>query len=186
MAQPSAHASQQAASANRNEDCIRQHGTLLTDLHSNRRLPGNHVRIVIRMHKHPLIFFPPLHSASASGIVIVPFQNDRGSQRTHRVDLDRRRGPRHDDNRVQPQLGRSQRNTLRMVASRGGNHSVCALRLIKAGDLVVGPPQFEGKRALQVLALEPNVAVQTSRQLRGPLQRRALRHLVDTGLSNAL
>jgi hypothetical protein len=122
---------------------------LAQDLHADGALAGDHFRIVERMHEaQPLAL---LEFQRVRVRVIVGFAGEHhfaaAALDGQHLDLWRRR--RHHDHCPAADLGRRQRDTLRMVAGRGTDHAALELVGGEMGDLVVGAAQLEGKDRLQ-------------------------------------
>ena len=132
---------------------------LAQDLHADRALAGDHVRIVEGVHESQLLL-----AFQGQGVVVgvgvgIAMQHDLdvgAAARLDRVDLDRRRGGRHHDQRTAAQPAGRQRDALRMVAGRGADHAALELLGRQVGHLVVRAAQLEAEYALHVLALEIN------------------------------
>ena len=96
---------------------------LAHDLHAHRALPGDHFRIVVWVHEGERAFaFQPQRLGVRLG-VRVAVQAHLGAARAHRIDLDARRGDRHDDGGAAAQALRGKGHALRMVARTRGDHA---------------------------------------------------------------
>ena len=180
------YAGDQTAAAHGHEHRVQGSRMLAQDLLADGPLTGDDLGIVVRVDEdHALV---PLQDARMFiGVVIgVPMQHHFRAPAAHRRDFDGRRGFRHDDGRLDAHPRRRQSHPLGMVARAGGNHAGLALRLIEAGDLVVGPAHLEGEHRLQVLALDEHAIAQTHGQLVHGIQRGFLGHLIDPGGKNLL
>ncbi|MNF85343.1 hypothetical protein D3C84_677350 [compost metagenome] len=98
---------------------------------------------------------------------------------THRLHLDVRGAAWHDDDRLDAELLRAQRQALGVVAGGGGDYPARLLFLAELGDLVVGAADLEGEHRLQVLALEQDLVVQPFGEAARRLQGSFHRHVVD-------
>ena len=101
------------------------------------------------------------------------------AEATHRIHFDVCRGNRHHDQRFQPQTGRRERHTLRVVARRRGNHAACFLLVGQPGHHRVGPAQLEAVHRLTVFALHQNHVVEARREFFHFLQRGGLHRFID-------
>jgi threonine dehydratase len=70
---------------------------LAHDLHADRALAGDHLGVVVGMHEHQAAAAPQLQRPLVRLGVRIAVQDDLCAARRHRVDLDARRGDRHDD-----------------------------------------------------------------------------------------
>jgi hypothetical protein len=144
---------------------------LAQDLHGDGALPGDHVGIVERMHETQAVLFLQQPGMRIGIGIRVTGQDDLAAQGRHRVDLQLRRGGRHDDDRLAAQLPGRQRDTLRVVA---------AFKLLRTElrHLVVGAAQLEGKNRLAVFALQVHPVRQALRKVLGQGQLGLYRHIV--------
>jgi len=120
------------------------------------------------------------------GVVVgLAVQHHFGAARRHRVDLDLRRGHRHDDDGAAAELLRGQRHALRMVAGAGRDHAALERGRRQVRHLVVRAAQLEREHRLQVLALEQQRVAEALRQAGRALERRFDGHVVDARLEDA-
>ena len=84
--------------------------------------------------------------------------------RAHRLDLDLRRGLRHDDERADAEVAGRERHALRVVAGAGRDDAARPLGVGQVRDPVVGAAQLEAEDRLQVLALEQDLVAEPARQ----------------------
>ena len=87
----------QAAAADRHEDRVELAAALAQDLHADRALAGDHVRIVERMHEHQAALARERQRVLVGAVVVVAVQHHLAAEVAHRLHLDVRRGLRHDD-----------------------------------------------------------------------------------------
>lgn len=124
--------------------------------YGQRTLARNHVRVVEGVH-HGQALLPRQPLGLLRRLVVVaPVQldGDGGApEGAHGVDLDLRRGQRHDDDRLDVVLGGGEGHALRVVPRGAGHDAALQVRGRGGHDFVVGPPQLEGEDGLQVLAL---------------------------------
>jgi hypothetical protein len=92
-------AGDEAAAAHRNEDRIGV-GLLTQDLHADRALPGDHLRIVVRMDEHEATLLLELDGLGVRVGVGVAVQHHLRAARGDRFNLDARRRHRHHDDRA--------------------------------------------------------------------------------------
>ena len=103
---------------------------LAQDFHGDRALPGDHVRIVERMHEHQSALARDLHGPFVGLIVVVAVQDDLAAQIGDRLHLDFGRRQRHDDDRGDAARARTERDALGVIAGGSANHA--ALRADRA------------------------------------------------------
>jgi len=103
----------------------------------------------------------------------------------HCIDLDLRRGRRHDDHRPATELARRERHALGMIAGRGGDDAALSLRRRQVGHFVVGAAQLEREHRLHVLALEQHAVADPCREIRREFEWRFDRHVIDAGVENS-
>ena len=138
------------------------------------------------MHEREL---PAAHDAHRLGVCLVvgvAFEDDGRAERRHRVDLDLRCRDRHHDRRLGPEPLRRERDTLGVVAGRGGDDAPPQLRRRQAGHLVVRPAELEREDWLEVLALQEQPVAEALRQERRLLERRLDRDVVDVRVEDRL
>ena len=123
----SSDAGNQAAAANATEDRMNGLRVLAQDFHADRTLPGDHLRIVERMHESQLLGFLEFECVRVGVIVGLARQDHLGASRLHRLHLDLRRRRRHHDHRPATHLVRGQGDALRMIP--GGRADYPALEL---------------------------------------------------------
>ena len=104
---------------------------------------------------------------------------------TDSVDLDLRRGDRHDDGGSDAELLRREGNALGMIAGRGTDDALVARRRREACDAVIGAADLERKDRLQVLALQQDLAVKARAEARHRVKGALDRHVIDTGIEDA-
>ena len=135
---------------------------LAQDLHRDRALAGDHVRVVERMHEGQSLRRSRSFERVRVGVgVAVAVQDDLAAERAHGVDLQLRRRHRHDDRRRGSRgVCALQRDALGVVARRGADHAALELLGRQLGHLVVGPAQLEAEDRLRVFALEQHLVAQ--------------------------
>ena len=89
-------------------------------------------------------------------IVGIAVQHHASAEVANRLYFYQRSGARHHNSRLHAQLASCHCNTLRVIASRSGNHSAIALCLTEPAHLAVGSAQFKGEHGLQILTLQPD------------------------------
>ncbi len=109
----------------------------------------------------------------------IAMQHHLAATGAHALHLQLRRGARHDDGGLDAQFARRQRQALRMVTRRGGDHAAGELFGRQLRQLVVGAANLEGEHRLQILALEQNLVAEPLGKLAGGLQRGFDGHVVD-------
>jgi hypothetical protein len=174
------------AAADRNEDRVDRARMLPQDFHADRALPGDHFRIVERMHVGERAAALELQSLLVGLGVGIAVQHDLGAARRDRVHLDARRGDRHHDHRLAAQALRRERHALRMVPRARRDHAAAQARLRQPGHLVVGAAQLEREYRLQVLALDQHAVAEALGKPRRRIERRLDRHVVDARLQDPL
>ncbi len=174
----SADAGDQAATANGDEHGVDRSCMLAQDLHADRSLPGDHVRIVERMDEGELVLFLERQRVLVSVRIRVAGQHDLAAARAHRLDLEPRRRCRHHDHGAAAKCPGRQRHALRMISGRCTDDAAPELRVRKMGHLVVRAAQLEAEHALHVLALEIDAIAGALRQCLCELQRGLDRHVI--------
>ncbi len=154
---------------------------LAQDFHADGALAGNHMRIVERVHERQLEFLFQRQRVVVGIGVRVAEQHDFAAASPNRVHLDLRRGGRHHDHCAAAELGRRQRQPLRMVACGSANHAALELGRGQAGHLVVSAAQFETEHALHIFTLEINLVANALRQGRRKFKWGLNRDIVDAG-----
>ena len=158
---------------------------LTEDLHADRALPGDHVRIVERMHEREVVLVHQTLSVFvclAVGLAVQTISTPRAATAST---LSVGRGRRHDDDGATSEFVRRERDALRMVARRGGDDATGALLIGESGHLVVRAAELEGEDLLQILALEEHAVVEPTGQVGRDLERRLDRNVVHVGVENA-
>ncbi|VVP47573.1 hypothetical protein PS732_05312 [Pseudomonas fluorescens] len=164
-------AGNQPAAADRDKNRVQRLRVLAQNLHRHGALPGNGMRIVVRVDVDVAFFVDQFQRVGQGFRERITVQHHFAATRTHAFDLDFRGGLGHDDGGFHTQHFRRQGQTLRMVARRRGDHATGALLVGQLGQLVVGAANLEGEHGLQVFALEPNVITQPLGELASILQR---------------
>ncbi len=171
----------QTAATDRNKDRIQLARLLTKNLHRHRALPGDGVGVVIRMDVDEALFVDQLQRVSQRFREGIAVQHHCCSSGAHTLDLDLRRGARHDDGRLDAQLTRRQCQALGMITRRCRHHAPCSLLCGQLRELVVRPANLEREHRLQVFALEQHLIAQPFGQLASALQRRFDGNVVDAG-----
>ena len=122
---------------------MRVAGLLPQDLHADRALPGDHVRVVERMNERELALARDCQRVLVGLFVLVAVQDHFAAEVDYRLDLDARRGLRHDDRRRDAAPAGSERHALRVVAGRGADHAAPGDGLGEVRDLVVRAAHLE-------------------------------------------
>ena len=128
------------------------------------------------------------HQAVGLGLGVavgLTVQHDLRPAGTNGVDLERRRGDRHDDHRTAAEFGCGEGNPLRVVASRGADDSTGTLLRAELGHFVVGTAHLEREDRLEVLALEQHLITGARRKRRGIVKGRFDCDVVDVGGQDA-
>jgi hypothetical protein len=121
------NARDQAAAADAAEHGMNRLGVLAEDLHADRPLAGDHLRVVERVHEAQLLGFLEFAGAREGVVERLPDQHHFTAKGSHRLDFDLRRRRRHDDHRPTTELGRRQRHALRMITGRRADHAAFQL-----------------------------------------------------------
>jgi len=101
--------------------------SMTQDLHCNRSLSGNHIGIIVRVDENSALALLQFERARIGIAVGIAVQDNGRAKGLHRGDLDRRGSYRHDDGRPARQALSGQRDSLRVVARRCGDHTALAL-----------------------------------------------------------
>ena len=113
------------------------------DLHADRALPRNDIRIIERVHKRQSALLLQLERMMEGFVVTLAVEHHFGTPLAHRVDLHRRCGRRHHDDRVAPQSIGSQRHALSMVARRARDDAAVTILQVQVRHLVVRTADLE-------------------------------------------
>jgi len=157
---------------------------LAQDFHRHRALAGDHFRIVEGVDEGQLLGLFQFEGVGVGFVVGIAEQHDLAAAPLDGVDLDARRRGRHDDDRPAADLGRRQGHTLGVVACRGADDAALEFFGRKAGDLVVGAAQLEGKHRLHVFALEQDLVADADGKVRRQFERRFNRNVVNLCVEN--
>jgi len=155
-------AGQQPAAAGRHHQQIQRRATARQNLFDqflgDSALPGHHMRVVEGRDEDaaPLLCHAGDGGIGRLGVAVV--QHHLGAIAAGGGKLGRRGVHRHDDGRLHPQHRRRQGDGLGVVAGRIGDDADRALHRREAGDGVVGAAHLEGAGALEILALEQQLA----------------------------
>ena len=133
---------------------LRQRTTLAQNLHANRALPGNHLRIVVGVHEGQVLLDCHAIGVRLRLIVRISMQDHLGPQSPHGIDLDARGRHGHNDYRRTCQLVRGECNTLCMVPSGRGNDHAGTYGRIQVRHFVICSAQLKGKHRLHVLTFQ--------------------------------
>ena len=158
---------------------------LAQDFHRDGALPGDHVRVVEGVHEGQALLALQVQGMLVGVRVALAMQHHLAAQAPHGIDLHLRCGDGHHDDGLAPQLARTQRHALRMVAGRRADHTALELRGRELGHLVVGAAQLEAEHRLGVLTLQQHLVAQPLRQGLGRLQRGLLGHVIDARIQHA-
>ena len=172
-------AARQSAAADGDEDRVDGSLALAQDLHADRTLPRDDVRIIVGVHEHGARSLLQHERMRIRVAVRIAEQHRFRAPRLDGGDLDVRRGHRHHDRRRAIELLRGERDTLRVVAGRGRDDAARALGGRQMRHLVVRAAQLEREHRLLVLALEEQAVAEPARQRRGEFERRLDRDVVD-------
>jgi hypothetical protein len=168
----------QPAAADGDKNRIDRSGMLRQDLHADGALAGDHLRIVVWMHEgEAALPLQPLGMRQRL-LVGIAAQHDLRAARRHRVDLDARRGHRHDDHRAAAELLCGERHPLRMVTGARRDHALLQPRRRQPRHFVIRAAQLEREYRLQVLALEEQPVSHALGKRGRELERRFARHVV--------
>ena len=98
------------------EDSVDRAGVLTEQFHRNRALAGDHVGIVERMHELEALLGHQTMGLGLGVAVGLAVQHDLRAAGTNGIDLERRRGDRHDDHCSAAELGGGEGNPLSVVS----------------------------------------------------------------------
>ena len=169
----------QAAAADGDEDGVDRPLVLAQDLHRDRALAGDDIGVVERMDEGEAALLLERHRLRIGVGVAVAEEHHLGAERADRGDLERRRGRRHDDQRLATESTRREGDALRVVARRGADHAARQRLRREVRHLVVRAAQLEAEHRLGVLALEEDPVVEPRRERRRRIERRLDRDVVD-------
>ena len=146
---------------------------LLQHFERDGALPGDHMRIVIRMHPDELAFRCDRLGAHLRVRHRLAVQHHRCAIGFGRRDLHERRRHRHHDGRRNVQPLRMIGDRLRVIAGRHGNHAARAFGLAQRGQLGERAALLERVGDLQVLVFDPHLRAGERGELRRGQHRRA-------------
>ena len=170
----------QTAAAHGHEDAV-ELGVLLNHLQPDGALTGDHPRVVERGDEGQPLGGGQALGLGLGGVEVLSDQADLSPQRAHGVDLDARGDGGHDDSGPDTQDRGAARDSLGVVARRGGHHAAGALGFGQGAHGVVGAADLEGVDCLEVLALDLHGAAEARGQGGHLLQGRVLGGLIDGG-----
>ena len=130
---------------------------------ANRALTGDDERIVERRHQHQTGGLLQLVAMLFRVRVAVAEQDDFRPEIAHRLNLDLRRGLRHDDDGADAELPRGKRHTLGVISGARRNDAAGLLGGSQVRHLVVGAPQLEAEHRLQVFTLQKHFGAKACR-----------------------
>ena len=160
-------AGQQPAAAGRHDHGA-DVGDLVEDLQPDRPLAGDDVRVIEGVDQNGAGLLGQRGRRQERLLDAGPDQPHRRAVALGGRDLRQRRPDRHHHRgRGAQQRGR-QGDALRVVARAGGHHARPAPALAETGDPHVGAAELERAAALEVLALEPDLAAAALGQDAGP------------------
>ena len=132
------------------------------NFHADRALPRDHIGVVKRMHKGELALFFQMYRVLIRIGIGSTVQHDLGifaAKAFNRIDLDHRRGFRHDDHRLAFELGRRVCHALRVIARRSSDHALFKLRWRELRHFVVRAANFVRKHGMHILAFQIHLIV---------------------------
>ena len=176
----------QTAAADGDEDRLDRPLALAEQLHRDRPLPGDHVRVVERMDVGQVCFGLQRGGMDGRVGVAVAVEHDLRPPSSDRIDLDLRGGHRHDHRRLAPEVVGAHRHALGVVAGRRADHATTELLGIEPDHPVVRPAQLEAEHRLGVLPLEQDLVAQPGGEHRRQVERRLVRDVVDPGRQDPL
>ena len=157
------HARYQPAAADRNDEHVevrrlRQH------FEPERALPGDHRRIVERMHQRQMSTTPLFERKRARFVELAAEQNHFRIEHTRLLDFCVRRRPRHHDAGRNAEPAAMVRNRLRVVAGRHRDHAATALFRCQIQQAIQRAAFFERRRELMIFELQINLRAGQRRQ----------------------
>ena len=153
----------QASATDSTEHRMNRLGMLAQNLHADRPLPGNHIRIIEGVNEGELVAFFQLLGIRVGLVEGIAEEYDLAASIFHRLHFDRRGRRRHDDHCPTTNLRCRQGQPLRMIASRGADHPACQFFGRKLGQPVVSSTQLERKHRLHILAFEQQAVTDARR-----------------------
>ena len=176
----------QPAAADGDEDRVDRLAQLPQDLHADRPLARDHVRVVVGVDERQLASAADAHRLGVGVVVRVALEDDRRPESGDGVDLDLRCRHRHHDRGLGPEALRGERHALGVVARGGGDDAPAEVRSRKAGHLVVRPAELEREDGLEILALQQQAVAEPGREKRRLVQRRLDGDVVDVRVEDRL
>ena len=104
---------------------------LAQNLHGNRALSGDHIRIVERMHEAQPFDLLKFARMRVGAVEVVAMQDNFATEVGDGLQLDARCGCRHHDHCAQTELARRKRHALCVIAGGGTDHTACACRHVE-------------------------------------------------------
>ena len=182
----SGHAGNQPAATNTDEDGVDRLAELPHDFHGHRALAGDHIGIIVRRNVGVAVLCDQLLSVGRRLVEGIALENHLGTVIPYRTHLDLRRGLRHHNYRLDPEILGSQRHTLGMISGRRTNDTLGLLLLGKLRNPVIGTTNLEGKHRLKVFTLEQNIVAKALGQTAGFSQGCFDGHVIDARVENLL
>ena len=144
----------QPAATDGDKDRVDRPLMLAQDLHCDRALAGDHVRVIKRVDEgQPELGLEFDRPAMGVGKAVA-MQDDFAAKRLNGIDLQLGRGDRHHDDGAATKLLGRKRDALGMIAGRSADHAAGELLRAQVHHLVVSAAQFEAEDGLLVLALQ--------------------------------
>ena len=178
-------AGSETAAADGNEDRLDRPGVLLQDLHPDRALARDDVRIVIGRHIGEAALLAERLGMLGGLVEIVADDDGIAAACPHARHLDARCRARHHDGGDDAELLAREGDALRVVAGRGRDDAALQRLARQARHLVVGAADLEGEDRLQVLALQQHAIVQPPGEGGQGIERRPDRDVVDPRVEDA-
>ena len=154
---------------------------LAQDLHADRPLACNDIRIVIRMDEGETSLRLKPTGLGVGLVKALAVEDHTATLPSHSLNFDRGGGARHHDGGLSTQPLSRESHALSMIARRSTDHPTLESLPWQARHLGVGAAQLEREYRLKVLALEPNRASQALRQARHGIERALDRHIINPG-----
>jgi hypothetical protein len=171
-------AGDQAAAADRHDEHV-ELGHRLEHLEPDGALAFDDQRVLVRMHEDEVVALRELARMRAGLVKGFALQHHARAVHLGVLDLGVGRSLRHHDDRRDAEARRMVSDRLRVVARAHGDDAALSFRVGQPQQLVQRAALLEGRRELQVLELEVELAAGQAREGAGAQERRPLDGALD-------
>ena len=135
------------------------------DFHSDRSLPGNHLRVIEGVDEGETLLQTASLGFLGTLVIGLTMQNHLTTKGPNRSRLHLRCGAGHHDHRTTAESASTEGDALGVVAGARRDHATTEFISRQLGHPVVSAPELEGKDWLQVLSLQPDAVLQPPAQI---------------------